>query len=118
MIARRDWRLLAFLILLFSANGCVVALNQANVKFTSASVMTLKSGMTLSEVQQMFGTPTRTSSATCGQLTARGVWSCRIWYYDVEFDTELNMVTKTNKFYFDEQYDPPRLVSWDIERMW
>lgn len=117
MIARRDWRLLAFLILLFSASGCVVALNQANVKFTSASVMTLKSGMTLSEVQQMFGTPTRTKSTSCGQATAR-TWSCRILYYDVEFDTELNMVTKTNTFFFDEQYDPPRLISWDIERMW
>jgi len=117
MISLRDWRLLAFVILLFSASGCVVALNQANVKFTSASVMTLKSGMTMNEVQQMFGTPTRTRSTTCGQNTARS-WSCRIWYYDVEFDTELNMVTKTNTFYFDEQYDPPRLNNWDIERMW
>jgi len=115
MLTFRNLRSFLLVTFLLSASGCLVALNQANLKFTNANVMSLKSGLPMSEIQRMFGTPTRTKSTSCGQNTPK-VWSCLIWYYDVEFDTDLGMVTKTNTFFFQD--DPPVLNSWDIERMW
>jgi hypothetical protein len=50
------------------------------LRFTSNNVIKLKTGMTSTEVIEIFGKPKRTSATTCGTAAGKP-WSCIIWYY-------------------------------------
>jgi hypothetical protein len=94
--------------------GCAtLGLGKRHLGFTESAVLKLRVGMTADVVRARFGNPDRTEVTTCGSSTP-DPWQCMIWRYQME-ESEYGDV---NRFYFAIESDPPRLHSWDIERMY
>lgn len=87
--------------------------------FTSDNVLTLKVGMTTTQIVALFGPPDRTRSTTCGTQTP-SPWQCLIWEYELGPHPQgrYKSTANTNRLTFESSYTPPRLNSWDIDLMY
>ena len=94
--------------------GCAtLGLGKRHPGFTESAVLKLRAGITADAVRARFGNPDRSEVTTCGSSTP-DPWQCMIWEYQMEGDEYGDV----NRIYFNVEFDPPRLNSWDIERMY
>jgi hypothetical protein len=72
-------RVVSILVVLFGT----VAAHAAVPRITMALFNKLDDGISMEAVERLLGQPVETAQQTCGQETANGAWTCRIWRYSV-----------------------------------
>lgn len=80
--------------------------------------MTLRKGMTMAEVEAIYGFPTSIDEKILGQK-AGAPWDGIIWKYKMGDDPAYEYVSRslTNTLVFTKTTNPPTLVYWEIEEV-
>jgi len=96
--------------------GCASSAGTATERFVNSRVELLKPGMTIIEIDSLFGKPTKSYTMDFGKET-KHPWKGLVYEYRTVKDPnyKYNEQYKTNVFVFSSETDPPKLNHWKME---
>ena len=111
-----DMKSFPLLLTLLLIIGCASSRIVQNEKFTQTNVQNLEVGMTIIEVEAMFGKPNLVRTMQFGKETGKS-WEGLVYEYNTVKDPSYKYTEKflTNTLVFYTGTNPPKLNHWNIE---
>jgi hypothetical protein len=110
-----NWRQTAIIVVALGLLACSSTNPGASSQVAPVD-MTLRKGMTMPEVEAVYGNPYSAEEKTMGQKAA-APWDGIVWKYRLGKDPMYEYTVRylTNTLVFTKTTNPPTLVYWEIE---